>query len=194
MFSIASYSRQRGFTLLEIIIVVTIIGIVVGGVSVFITNDDPARLAKKDIEKFLTFADHASDTAIIGGETVGLVLVPPAWREGLDDSDPGWAYRWQKNTFQGWVDIEAIPTVEVSKNLELIVLLNDEEWEWDKSQIPEIMVPVAAFYPSGEVSPFEIQFVEVDGAIDVQHVLVDLWGSVVWKERQEELEEAERNF
>ena len=47
-----SYSRQQGFTLIEIIIVVTIIGIIVGGVSVFITNDDPARLAKKDIEKF----------------------------------------------------------------------------------------------------------------------------------------------
>lgn len=192
MLSTASYSRQRGFTLLEIIIVVTIIGIVVGGVSVFITNDDPARLAKQDIEKFLTFADHASDTAVIGGETVGLVLEPPAWREGFED--PGWAYKWQKNTIQGWVDIEAIPTVEISRNIELIVLLNDQEWEWDKSQIPEIRVPIAAFYASGEVSPFEIQFVEVNGAIDVQHVLVDLWGSVVWKERQEELEEAERNF
>lgn len=192
MLSTTSYSRQRGFTLLEIIIVVTIIGIVVGGVSVFITNDDPVRLAKKDIEKFLTFADHASDTAVIGGETVGLILEPPAWREGFED--PGWAYRWQKNTIQGWVDIEDIPIVEVSQNLELIVLLNDQEWEWDKSQIPEIRVPIAAFYPSGEVSPFEIQFVEVNGAIDVQHVLVDLWGSVVWKEKQEELEEAERNF
>lgn len=192
MRSTISYSRQRGFTLLEIIIVVTIIGIVVGGVSVFITNDDPARLAKKDIEKFLTFADHASDTAVIGGETVGLILDPPAWREGLED--PGWAYKWQKNTIQGWVDIEDIPVVEVSRNIELIVLLNDQEWEWDKSQIPEIRVPIAAFYPSGEVSPFEIQFVEVNGAIDVQHVLVDLWGSVVWKEQQEELEEAERNF
>ena len=192
MRSMTSYSRQQGFTLIEIIIVVTIIGIIVGGVSVFITNDDPVRLAKKDIEKFLTFADHASDTAVIGGETVGLVLDPPAWREGIED--PGWAYKWQKNTIQGWVDIEAIPTVEISRNIELIVLLNDQEWEWDKSQIPEIRIPIAAFYPSGEVSPFEIQFIEVNGAIDVQHVLVDLWGSVVWKEQQEELEEAERNF
>lgn len=182
--------HQRGFTLLEILVVVMIIGIVVGGVSVFITNDDPRTIVRKDIEKFLTFCDHASDTAVIGGEPVGLLIEPPTWREGL--IDPSWAYKWQKKSIQGWVDLPDIPAVELSHNLELVVMLNGQEWEWKK--LPEVRLPLVAFYPTGEVSPFEIQFIEVNGATDIQHVLVDVWGSVVWKEREEEREESERNF
>lgn len=170
--------------------VLVIIGSVVGSASVFLSGDNPAAVVKKEIERFLTYSDHASDSAIISGESVGLIIEPPQWRGDSDNAS--WAYRWQKNTAQGWVDAPEIKPVELPNNIELLVLLNGQEWNVDDP--PEIPIPIVAFFPSGEVSPFEIQFVESEGAIGVQHVNVNPWGEVVWQEYEETVEEGERKF
>lgn len=181
---------SKGFTLLEILVVLMIVGIVVSSVSVFITSDSPEQLLKKNVGKFVTFTDHASESAMIGGETIGLIMLPPEWRE--DPFNQGWAYRWQKQTAQGWVDLSDFGLIDIPQGIDLIISLEGAEWAWEKA--PEIRVPIVAFYPSGEVTPFEIEFVNTEDSSEPQHVLVDEWGVVIWKEYQESLEDAERNF
>jgi len=183
-------NRNRGFTLLEILVVLVILGVVVGAVAVAIPSDTPSQLMDKSVDRFMTFSDHATETALIGGETVGLIAMPPKWRE--DPFTQGWAYRWQKQTPQGWVDIPDIMPVEIPLEVELIITIQEKEWAYDTA--PEIQAPIIAFYPSGEVTPFEIEFVHTESDVDPQNVMVNEWGEVVWQQRQEALEEAERGF
>ncbi len=184
------HASSKGFTLLEILVVLTIVGVIVSSVSVFITSDSPEQILKKEVGKFLTYADHASESAMIGGETIGLILMPPQWRD--DPFNQGWAYRWQKQTNQGWADLPDLQLVDIPKALDLIVMLDGVEWSWEKA--PEIRVPIIAFFSSGEVTPFEVEFALTEDDSDPQHILVGEWGNVIWKEREEELEDAESFF
>lgn len=180
----------KGFTLLEILVVLIIVGIIVSSVTAFVSTDSPAQVMDKAVDKFMVFSDHATETALISGETVGLIALPPQWRE--DSFTQGWAYQWQKETAQGWVDMPELAPVEIPLEVELIILLEGKEWSWEKA--PEIRLPIIAFYPSGEVTPFEIEFVHTESDVSSQHVLIDEWGELVWKEQEEAREEAEQGF
>lgn len=183
----ASYSR--GFTLIEILTVVFIVGMLVGGVTVFITGDGPEARMRKALERFVVICDHISELSILSGEPIGLVLEPPAWRENpLDD---GWRYSWmQRKTVNGapvWQDLAEVPAVDLEKQIQMQVFIDDLEWKY--KEVPKTRAPLFVFYPSGEISPFEILFTHEDLPGESQTITVDLWGRVVWKERQEEEEE-----
>ena len=62
------------------------------------------------------------------GEPIGLMLEPPAWRE--NPLDQGWLYRWQKMTPQGWLDMDDIEAVEIEKEVELAVYIDEQRWEF----------------------------------------------------------------
>jgi len=181
----AEYFRpSAGFTLIEILAVVFLVGIVLGGVSVFITQDGTDKKMDKTVERFVAISDHVSELAILGGEPIGLLLEPPAWRE--NPLDEGWRYRWQKMTPQGWDDLQDVPAVELENVITLEVFIDQQEWTYENA--PKERVPLLAFYPSGEVTPFEIEFSHDDLPGETETVLVDVWGSVVWKERMEQQE------
>ncbi|WP_086934062.1 type II secretion system minor pseudopilin GspH [Agarilytica rhodophyticola] len=181
--------QQKGFTLIEILTVVFLVTVVLGGVTVFFTQDSPETKMTKAVERFVVISDHVSELAILGGEPVGLMLEPPAWRE--NPLDQGWRYHWQKMTAQGWAEMEGIPPVDFDNNIELSVFIDEQEWEYENA--PEERVPLVAFYPSGEVTPFEIEFTHEQLPGEIETVHVNVWGSVVWKEREEELEEEDRD-
>lgn len=183
------HAKNSGFTLIEILTVVFIVGMLVGGVSVFITGDGPDVRMRKSIERFVVISDHVSELAILSGEPIGLVLDPPSWRENpLDD---GWRYSWQQSkTVQGaqvWQELTEVPPVELEQKVRLQVFIDELEWKYQEA--PKIRKPLFAFYPSGEVSPFEIVFTHEDLPGESQTVMVDAWGRVAWKERQAEEEE-----
>ncbi len=177
--------KQRGFTLIEILTVVMLIGFAVGGVSVFFSQDGADQYLKKTVERFVAICDHVSDVSILSGESIGLMLDPPEWRE--NPLDEGWRYSWAKFVNGEWQELAEVPPVEIENTIALLVLIEEQEWEYDKK--PKVREPVLAFYPSGEVSPFEIEFIHEDMPEETQTITVDLWGRVIWRERQEELDE-----
>lgn len=180
--------KQTGFTLIEILTVVFLVTIVLGGVTVFFTQDSPESQMDKAVERFVVISDHVSELAILGGEPIGLLLDPPQWRD--NPLDEGWRYHWQKMTAQGWVDMEGVPPVDFDNAMELAVFIDEQEWKYE-SALKE-RVPLVAFYPSGEVTPFEIEFTHDSLPGETETVYVNVWGSVVWKER-EELDEENRD-
>ena len=179
--------RQSGFSLIEILVVVMVVGIAMGGVSVFFTTGGPEEEMKKAVGKFAIYSAYASQLAVLSGEPMGLMLEPPEWRE--NPLDEGWRYRWQKMTLEGWVDDMQLESIELPKAMELSILIDDHEWAWENA--PEIREPIIAFYPSGDITPFSIEFrhEELDG--NTQTVNVDVWGEVVWKEQAELAKERE---
>lgn len=182
-------NQQRGFTLIEILVVVMIVAIVAGASTVALNLGGDERDYKKAIERFVVVSEHISELAILGGEPIGLLLEPPEWRE--NPLDEGWRYSWLKMTDQGWQPVAEVEPIDFPVGMRLDLYQQDIHWEYKKA--PEIKVPQIAFYPSGEVSPFEIEFTHEALPGESQTVYVDVWGKVSWKE-WEEAEEARKEL
>lgn len=177
--------RQKGFTLIEILVVVFIIGIAVSGAAVFIDDGGAEKETDDIVEKFAAYSEYASELAVLSGEPVGLLLEPPEWRD--DPLEQGWQYRWQIMTDKGWADTDQLPPVEIPNTMELLIFVEEQQWSWEKA--PKVVLPIVAFYPSGDVTPFEIEFTHDDVPGESETVTIDVWGRVVWKEWAEQLEE-----
>ena len=70
---------ERGFTLLEIMLVIFLIGLASSGVvQTFATDSEPP--AKKAAQDFLTHFEQLKDKAVTEGLTVGVLIDPPGYR------------------------------------------------------------------------------------------------------------------
>lgn len=70
---------ERGFTLLEIMLVIFLIGLASAGVvQTFATASEPP--AKKAAQDFLTRFAQFKDRAVIEGQTLGVLIDPPGYQ------------------------------------------------------------------------------------------------------------------
>lgn len=181
-------NRSKGFSLLEILVVLVVIGVIVSGATVAINFGGIDRELDKVVERLVSYCDHAADTAVFDGEPVGLVLVPPAWRD--NPLEEGWQYYWQKLGVAGWQNIDELEPMDLASEYELAVTLDGELWEPLADDRPELPVPAIVFFPGGDLTRFEIEVSHRD-IEDTEHILVDDWGKVVWQEKAALLEEIE---
>lgn len=176
---------SRGFSLIEVMVVLVIIGIAASAATVFVSFGGPEKQLKDTVEKFVVIAEHVSELAVLGGEPIGLMLEPPQWRE--NPLEMGWQYSWHKMPppplERVWKPITELPAVDLPNSMELLVFVDEQEWSYERA--PKIRLPIVVFYPSGEVTPFEIEFTDEQLPGESETLLVDVWGSVVWKAQQE---------
>ena len=201
-------AREQGFTLFELLATVLIISLSLGGVFVFISNDSPTQQLKGQIDKFISFAEHASDYTMVKGERWGIVFIPPKWRE--DPFTQGWQIRWQRytpkyastSTASGqsarqlvgydWTDLQEVPPIDVPPIVDMNIEIGGKLWTWEKA--PERIEPLIVFYSSGEITPFEIELLLDMDFAEPQHIEVDDWGKVVWRQREEMRKAIEEDF
>lgn len=191
--------KSRGFTLIEILVVLVIVGIAVGGASAMINVGGSEQEVAEQVNALTAYSEHAAEMAVITGEPIGLVLMPPKWRqEEMEEAeekrdfnldDLGWEYRWMKETgvagangtMRRWVDIEEMEPVVMPPEINLAVSVEERLLTWDFR--PDQPTPVIAFYPEGEVTPFEIEFTYDEEPETAQHIVVNIWGEIEWKEK-----------
>jgi general secretion pathway protein H len=68
--------RQRGFSLIEILVVLFIIGIAVTAVSLSVGGDDGVSITRKQTEDFMLASRFVSEQAVLSNEIVGLFVEP----------------------------------------------------------------------------------------------------------------------
>lgn len=188
-----SRKRYAGFTLIEIMVVVFVIGISVGVASLVVSRGGPEKELRKIAERFATLASFASERAILSNTPVGLLLEPPAWRKKLDENlQSAWRYRWQRIGRGGWEDEPGLEAVELPPTVRLDVTVGGQLWEWQEA--PKVKLPMAVFYPSGEVTMFAIEFRDERIPDFSQHVEVNAWGEVEWLEGARRAGEADNAF
>lgn len=172
----------RGFSLIELLVVMFIIGLMIGAVSLSVNiGGEPAEQIEKEADRLLQFSRLAEERSVLTGEPIGLVILPPG-------KEPVWTYRWQRYRGGQWVEARApLEAVQLPENIEISLevegqLVNfdrlatgferlagnqDEEDENDRD---EPRLPSIVFYPGGEVTPFLLTLFDAE-AIQEQQVL-----------------------
>lgn len=169
--------RLRGFSLIELLVVLVVIGLAVGMVSLTITLDEPAAVVREESDGFVEKMRFALDDAIFSGETLGLYIVP-------GDLQQPWRYGWLRYRDRQWqmqTDVLALQRLPGWMMLELRV----ENEPVDLVQLSAANTqpqPVIAIYPSGEITPFVLRFYSSEhGVADGvgRRVLLDSSGQLV---------------
>ena len=194
--------RQRGFTLIEILATIALIAIAMSGVVVFFTNSGPEQQLKRNIEQFVLYADHAADFAMVKGETWGLVITPPQWRS--QPLEMGWEFKWQRlvseydenfnETNRTWQDIENLPAIDVPRGVDIAITVEDILLKWEEKK-PKEIEPHILLYSGGEKTDFEIELILDEGYGEPQHIEINEWGEIVWRQQvlqQEEIAQQSR--
>ena len=120
----------RGFTLLELMIVVALIGVLLGMVS-FATGPNPARQARQQADAIVRLIEQLRDRAVLDGQEFGLRLSREGFR-ALRLNEQGWQ---PLSALQFWadevqpqlmVDGYAVPLGADQGPAQLLMLSSDE--------------------------------------------------------------------
>ncbi len=178
-------TRQAGFSLIEIMVVIFIIGLSLSVVSLSISRGGPRDDLVDAVEQFMEIAHFAGERAILSGETMGLLFEPPIWQAGRgEDIDTiGWRYRWYTASSEGWQELPNLPAVTLPPTMELMIEVEDMLWEYEDQL--DRTTPLLAYYPTGDITFVTIEFTDERDRDLALHIEVDENGELVWLEAPE---------
>ncbi|WP_460103297.1 pilus assembly FimT family protein [Sessilibacter sp. MAH4] len=196
---------QSGFTLIEIVVVVLLVGLFAGIASINILSYDNGDKLKDYTEDLFDQLQFAADQSLFTGEHIALVpaLQDPANSTASQDQWELLWYRWRDDE---WQKIEELTPIRPPEIAELSIEIDDKpldfylwldrQTEGDGEDEEEEIVPALVFYGGGEalgatvilgltprasegVTNFEDRY---------QHIDINSVGQVIWRERQAEKE------
>lgn len=184
---------QLGFTLIEIIFVIFIIGMAVSVISIAVGGNAAADMTHKEAEEFMLQSSYISEQSVLKGETHGLfVELRPA--QDIDAKEQ-WCYQWRRVRDRQWQDLPELNPRCLPEGLVIEFVVDDELWEFDPEL--EYQDPVMGFFPSGdgsgkvEVSIYadQRQGGQTSGTEELE---LDLAGELHWLSEEKRIEEDKR--
>ena len=185
--------REQGFTLIEIIFVVFIIGMAVSVISISVGGNALAEQTQKEAETFMLQADYVAEQSVLKGETHGLfVELRPA--QGIDAQEQ-WCYQWKRVRDRQWQAVPELKAHCLAEGLVIEFILDEELWEYDPEL--EYQDPVLGFFPSGDASAkVEISIyadqLQRNGEEETQRFELDISGDLRWMNEEERREQERR--
>jgi general secretion pathway protein H len=184
---------QRGFTLIEIIFVVFIIGMALSVISLSVGNA-AASMVRKEAEQFMLQGSYISEQSVLKGETHGLFVELRAPQD-VDGSEQ-WCYQWRRIRDRQWQDVPELSQHCLPEEVAIEFVVEDELWEFDPEL--EYQDPVMGFFPSGdgsgkiEVGIFPTQSSVDGGESETERFELDLTGELHWVSEEKRVEEERR--
>lgn len=162
------YSHQKGFTLMEVLLVILLMGMAASAVTMSMSGADKQRDLEKTAQQFMAATEMVLDETVLSGHFIGIVVEKESYKYVIYDEG-----KWKPLTndrILGERPMEA--GVRIDLVLDGLPLVQDDEekdsWfeeplieksEEDKKKFPE---PQILLFPSGEMSAFELMFVSED--------------------------------
>jgi len=167
---------QRGFSLIEILVVLFIIGILAGSISLTLGGNEIEDELSDTAASMTGLMTLAVDDATLSGEPIGISFSPAV----LDDP---WEIYWQRFRDGRWQpEEEPFQRQALPPGMDVVLQMSGELYDWTQAEAPE-NGPALIFYPSAEMMPF-ILTLKNPLAPDVdQHIGSSIAGDIIWKER-----------
>lgn len=161
--------RSRGFTLIEILVAVTIVAIVlsVAVLSIGVVGDD--RDLRKEARRFIALFDVATDEALFQGREFGIEFLRSGYR--FVEYDPvtnQWAAVVGDETLKQWQLPETMTLALVIEEREIRLENEAAEIRYDErpNASDQEYVPHILIFSSGEATPFTLFFArDIDDSI-----------------------------
>ena len=145
-------TKYRGFTLIEILVVILIISILLG-ITMLSSVNTGTRLLRNEANRLEILIDYAQSRSLFSGEELGLSVVYKSAKNGRLIFSYQWM-RWSKEQ-QNWLLIEegALKPNQLPESVQVVI--NTEI----SDSASEINIPQLIFYSDATVTPFKIDFV-----------------------------------
>lgn len=150
--------RGRGFTLIEILVTLVLIGIVLGIALLRFDNNDFDSLLKREAGRMARLMELADQQAIYQSQALGMLLKEESYRFLTYNRDNKW----------GPVEDSLLKPRQLPDGMEMIV--NIEGSNADLRTSSENPIPQIVFSNSGEWTAFEIVFTHRENN-DITYIL-----------------------
>ncbi|WP_019676867.1 type II secretion system minor pseudopilin GspH [Arsukibacterium perlucidum] len=156
--------RQAGFTLLEVMLVMLLIGLLATTVVLNFSGDSPEQRLHKETERFQQVFQFIAETAMLKQQEWGLVLQQGSYsfvyfdgEKWLQADEPKAAETYElAEDIRLQLELEGLPGSELSLLSQLNWQQADEFENTDSEQPP--VLPQVFILSSGEISPFRLTF------------------------------------
>ncbi|MES9992758.1 MAG: type II secretion system minor pseudopilin GspH [Candidatus Thiodiazotropha sp.] len=132
---------QRGFTLIEVMVVVIIIGILINYVTLTFGRNSPEDLLKTEARRLSSLLGLASEEALLRSLLIGVDITEDSY--GFLTLDEG---NWQP------MDDTLFRPRQLPEGMEFSIASSQQDGEDEEENIPEIIL-----LNSGEMTPFELK-------------------------------------
>jgi general secretion pathway protein H len=148
---VSSFRQSAGFTLIELMVVIVLIGIIFTFAALSLGGDDVAELMEQETRRLVTLMDMASDEAIVRGEELAIHFTDDSY-VFLVLGDAGWVAPQD----DGLLKLHTLPAdielrLEVEGELPLLSMHDPDEASEDDTLVPQVYI-----LSSGEMTPFTV--------------------------------------
>ncbi len=165
-------ARHRGFTLIEILVVVLIIGVISAGVLLSVSLTGRDNELEKESNRLLTLVNYAREQAELQTRDYGLLLQEDGYEfVAYDERRGGW-----RNVFED----DALRVRKLPDGLDLKLIVEGRPVVLRRPSDAKDKTPQVMIFANGDLTSFEIT-VEREGGVRSITVAQDDKGHVVAK-------------
>ncbi len=161
-----SHWIQQGFTLLELIVSIIIIGIILSFATLSIGDGGQSRRLKQEVQQLVTLLILASQEAVLQGKEIGVVFTKKNYYFFLWQ-DQEWRLLTQDEVFHS----RALPAgMQINLSIEgEIVAVDDTTCEAPATCKPQLLL-----LSSGELTPFQLTLTAAGNVYQLTGTLTDI--------------------
>jgi len=176
--------RSAGFTLLELMVVLVIIGIIFSFAMLSLGGDDLGELMEQETQRMMTLLELASDEAVLRGEELAVLFSEDGY-EFLVLNEDLWQATAEDRLLKAYTlpaDIELRLEIEGEPPILTASAAEVEEIDYyeEEADEEEELQPQVFILSSGEMTPFTVMLMSPQSRLRY-HLTASLLGSLSWE-------------
>ena len=177
--------RSAGFTLLELMVVLVLIGIIFSFAVLSLGGDDYAELMEQETHRMITLLGLASDEAVLRGDELAVLFAEDGYSFLILDEDQKWRATSDDGLLKSYalpegidlrLEVEGEPPILTATSIDDLEL---QQTDPDEDQEEELQ-PQVFILSSGEMTPFTVTFMSRQSRMRY-HLTASLLGSLSWE-------------